>query len=150
MRGHETFGFSLFLVDMLRKYQAYVADGAALPLAGEQLIRIADIVSANPVLVDLISRQQMMDAWIRFRSIMRSIGADDAIPKSHAMVHLIRDSAKHGSPAFSACWLDEDLNSKLKHTLRLVHPSTFERMAFAKFARVLRKWSGKRSSDVLW
>ena len=94
MRGHETYGFCRFLVYLLDKYKAYIPNAGVFIAAGGELLKIASITSTAAIRLTPTVHQSLLDSWLRFRSLMRSVDADHCIPKTHEMMHLIQNATR--------------------------------------------------------
>lgn len=132
----ETFGFSVFLLDILPKHDLG-PDGELFVRLGRLLHRVRSVLNECGELVPPGRQQELLDLWKSYLTMARPLGS--FTPKAHLMIHMILRASALGNPTSYSTFLDESLNSRLKSVLRFVHQANFERLGLLKLNEALSR-----------
>jgi len=121
-KGAETWGLTLFLVDMLDRYGDALGPDASRLLAAGQAVRDMCLIFDTSGRM-LGEAALVWDLYKRFCALTPECGH---LPKRHALLHLLQDAARFGNPRFYANWTDESRNHMLKRCCRTVAQARFE------------------------
>ena len=136
-KGAETWAFSLFLIDQLRKLGHVTGpDHVRLLHAGECLQRMVQIWGAYSWTIPAVEQEQLFASYNMHIALMATF--DVYTPKHHIIYHLLEKTDYQGNPREYACWLDESLNRLLKGACRNVSQATFEQSVLLAMRELLR------------
>jgi hypothetical protein len=136
-KGAETWAFSLFLIDQLRKLGPLAGpDHLRLLHAGECLQRMVQIWGAHGWTIPEAAQEQLMESYNAHIALMAPFGV--YTPKHHIIYHLLEKIGYQGNPREYACWLDESLNRQLKGACRNVSQATFEHSVLLAMRDLMR------------
>ena len=141
-KGAETWGFMLFLIDVLEANAARLPPEAiALARAGRALEDMILIWRAADVRLTIDEIQRSFDAYKRFLRLTSDLGDEMSmlIPKRHVILHLLERLHDQGNPRFYANWYDETLNRHLKANCRAVSQITFEPSIYVRMRALLER-----------
>jgi len=150
LKAMETFGFVMFLHDLVAKYHVLFGDSAAMIMAsGNALIEYVHLLKGHG---PRLSENVLIRATDLYNSHMRIMNCfpeflDHAKPKHHLMFHINFRAAFQGNPWSYTTFLDEGLNKNLKKLLRNCHQRRFEPIALVRGAEMLKRWRRKRPRD---
>ena len=147
-KGAETYGFMMFLLDMLATRGKVIGPAVANRLlqAGRSLeAMVVTWSAAGPNLLPQETRR-VWESWNIFLSLTVLI-PELELPKRHLTTHLLSNMDFHGNPTIYATWHDEGLNHTLKLACRTASQSTFEPMVLLRMKQLLSSNSRKRLRD---
>ena len=101
IKGAETWGFLLFLVDFLsvpRHIARLGADGRAFLAAAECLVALVGVMDGCGMRVELGAQQRMVAHWQRFIAVTTGMESLHT-PKRHAVAHMLLECGRLGAPA---------------------------------------------------
>ncbi len=146
MKGAQTWGFFLFLMDYLRpRVPMLGGEFVKLLRAGDALLALVAVYKAAPTRFKATHIQSSVDAWCTFLAETATF-EDMRIPKRHVMSHMALKAKYFGNPRKYANWEDESCNKLLKQACRSVSQVTFERFLLLRFKILLRKRAAKQPS----
>ena len=142
-KAAETWGLTLFLIQMVEKYRGPIG-GAAAPVleAGRCLERYIRILKSQGTNMTPDAVQEATMTWVHHLNLIAPF--DIFLPKHHLMLHVNHRAILQGNPWMYTTFLDESLNKELKKCLRLCHQSTFEDTAFVRVDQVLKRCSKRQ------
>jgi hypothetical protein len=141
-KGAETWGFLLFLCDvLLRHADSFGGRGLRLLAAGRCLERIVRVWQRSPRIVPKDCQEECFAAYMEHVSLMKA--EDTFAPKHHLFVHLLCKKEEMGSPKFFSTWEDEAWNKKLKASCRFVSQATFENTVLTRMSECLKDGLGE-------
>jgi hypothetical protein len=139
LKGAQTWGFFLFLLDMLRpRAGALGSEAQKLLRAGEALLTMVSTWRAAGPRLSVTKLQLAVDCWSTFCRLTAEF-EDMLIPKRHMMSHLVVSATWFGNPNLYSNFEDESLNKPLKASCRTVSQVTFEPFLLLKFKILLQK-----------
>jgi hypothetical protein len=148
-KGAETWGFMLFLLDMLGTRGGSIGPAVAANLlrAGRALEAMVVTWSAAGPNLSPEESQRVWAGWTTF--LVCTQGMEELeLPKRHLATHLLKGMGFKGNPTIYATWHDEGLNHTLKLACRTVSQATFEPMVLLRMRQVLAPESKKRPRDA--
>lgn len=121
-----------FSVDICRRFQHALPQGAALLKAGEALVSYLRITRSAGERMNVRERQGLFDAVVTFLTLRETAGLPWK-PKMHLMVHLAHQAGRFGNPLAVATWHDESLNRSLASVCRTAHAAVWHKRVLATF-----------------
>ena len=138
LKAMETWGFALFLLDILMRRQGYLGEkGRSLLRAGSLMRQLLMHLKSCPANLSVIQAQHGLDLWKQ--TMIMSAELEFEMPKSHMMFHMLVRAQFLGNPLRYQTFLDESLNKTMKRVLRLCHQANFERSALLKLTETLSR-----------
>lgn len=145
-KAAETYGFMLFLLDLLDQVHERMPDPARavrLLKAGRALEHLLGIWREGG---GRLSAAEQVRCWECFDVFVASTHEEPEcdIPKRHMLFHILQRMPDQGNPKIYANWLDETLNRHLKLCCRDVSQVHFERSLYCRMrARLQRFFADK-------
>ena len=134
-KAAETGSLLRYTVELLQKHHREVTHGQALLTCGQALVKYLNITRSAGDILKPQQQQQLMDSALCFLGHRHAAGIA-WIQKMHLMIHLVKQSDRHGNPYRLATWTDESLNRELASVCGSAHPLVFERRVLSTFNAV--------------
>jgi hypothetical protein len=138
-KGAETWGFMLFLLDVMHTHLARLPDNARRVMdAGLALKGLMDLFDAAGPRLTSVEIQQAWDFYSRFGALTDD-DEDFAMPKRHVALHLLERLPDLGNPKVYANWLNEAYNKHMKLACRTTNQFTFETSLYTRMREIMRR-----------
>jgi len=123
-KAAETWGLTLFLVDILGRYGDELGPDASRLLAAGQAVR--DMCLVFDTSGRMLGEAALVECWNLYKRFCALTPECGHLPKRHQILHLLKDAIRFGNPRFYANWTDESKNHVLKRCCRTVAQARFE------------------------